>query len=61
MEVEGLGLRELQEKIEIECITRALAESRGNITRAAEILKMKRPRLSQLIKEHGIAPWTGNK
>jgi DNA-binding NtrC family response regulator len=53
---EGIGLRELQEKIEIECITRALNESRGNITKAAELLKMKRPRLSQLIKEYGIAP-----
>ncbi len=52
---EGLGLRELQERIEIECITRALAEARGNITRAAELLKMKRPRLSQLIKEYGIS------
>jgi transcriptional regulator with GAF, ATPase, and Fis domain len=52
---EGIGLRELQQKIEIECITRALAETRGNITKAAELLKMKRPRLSQLIKEYGIA------
>ncbi|MSP59666.1 MAG: tetratricopeptide repeat protein [Myxococcales bacterium] len=52
---EGIGLRELQEKIEIECITRALHEARGNITRAAELLKMKRPRLSQLIKEYRIA------
>ncbi len=52
---EGVGLRGLQERIEIECITRALAESRGNITKAADMLKMKRPRLSQLIKEYGIA------
>src|SRR5262249_33370345 len=51
---EGIGLRELQEKIEIECITRALTEAHGNITRAAVLLKMKRPRLSQLIKEYGI-------
>jgi len=56
MGAERIGLRQLQEKIEIECITRALAESGGNITRAAELLKMKRPRLSQLIKEHGITP-----
>ena len=54
MESEGIGLRELQSRIEIECITRALQESGGNITRAAELLKMKRPRLSQLIKEYGI-------
>jgi DNA-binding NtrC family response regulator/tetratricopeptide (TPR) repeat protein len=51
----GLSLRELKRRIELECITRALADSGGNITRAAEKLGMKRPRLSQLIKEHGIA------
>jgi DNA-binding NtrC family response regulator len=50
----GLGLRELKRRIEKELITRALAEAGGNITRAAEILRMKRPRLSQLLKEHGI-------
>jgi sigma-54 specific flagellar transcriptional regulator A len=55
MGAEGIGLRELQQKIEIECIKRALAETRGNITKAAELLRMKRPRLSQLIKEYGIA------
>ena len=55
MNSEGIGLRELQEQIERECITRALAEAGGNITRAADLLKMKRPRLSQLIKEYGIA------
>jgi DNA-binding NtrC family response regulator/tetratricopeptide (TPR) repeat protein len=50
----GISLRELKRKIELECITRALAEAGGNITRAAEKLGMKRPRLSQLLKEHGI-------
>jgi DNA-binding NtrC family response regulator len=50
----GISLRELKRKIELECITRALAETGGNITRAAEKLGMKRPRLSQLLKEHGI-------
>ncbi len=52
----GISLRELKRKIELECITRALAETGGNITRAAERLGMKRPRLSQLLKEHGITP-----
>jgi DNA-binding NtrC family response regulator len=51
----GLSLKDLKRRIELECITRALADSRGNITRAAERLGMKRPRLSQLLKEHGIA------
>jgi sigma-54 specific flagellar transcriptional regulator A len=52
---QGLPLRDLQRRIEVECIARALAESGGNITAAAQRLGMKRPRLSQLIKEHGIA------
>ena len=51
----GLSLRELKREIERQCIVRALADAGGNITRAAEILRMKRPRLSQLLKEHGIA------
>ena len=52
---EGLSLKELKTRIEIECIQEALARAGGNITRAAELLGMKRPRLSQLIKEHGLA------
>ena len=51
---EGLSLKELKTRVEVECIERALAASNGNITRAAEKLGMKRPRLSQLIKEHGL-------
>ncbi|MEO6952214.1 MAG: sigma-54 dependent transcriptional regulator [Polyangia bacterium] len=51
---EGLSLKELKTRVEIECIERAVSESRGNITKAAELLGMKRPRLSQLIKEHRI-------
>ncbi len=51
---EGLSLKELKTRIEIECITEALGRAHGNITRAADLLGMKRPRLSQLIKEHGI-------
>jgi transcriptional regulator with GAF, ATPase, and Fis domain len=51
----GWSLKEYKKHIEVECITSALAEASGNITRAAELLGMKRPRLSQLIKEHGIA------
>ena len=40
---------ELKKRIEFEAIGRALRASNGNITRAAERLGMKRPRLSQII------------
>jgi transcriptional regulator with GAF, ATPase, and Fis domain len=40
--------------IERECIARALGEAGGNITRAATLLGMKRPRLSQLVKQYGL-------
>jgi len=52
---EGLSLKEYKTRIEQECIREALAEAGGNITRAAKLLGMKRPRLSQLIKEYGLA------
>jgi DNA-binding NtrC family response regulator/tetratricopeptide (TPR) repeat protein len=51
----GWSLKEYKKRIEVDCIREALREAEGNITRAAELLGMKRPRLSQLIKEHGIA------
>jgi DNA-binding NtrC family response regulator/predicted ATPase len=51
---EKLSLKELKTRIEIECITEALGRAHGNITKAAELLGMKRPRLSQLIKEHEL-------
>jgi len=35
-------------------IAQVLERMGGNITRAAQLLKMKRPRLSQLLKEHGM-------
>jgi DNA-binding NtrC family response regulator len=49
-------LRELKRRVELECITRAMADAGGNITRAAELLGMKRPRLSQVLREHGVVP-----
>ncbi|MBL8720481.1 MAG: sigma 54-interacting transcriptional regulator [Myxococcales bacterium] len=52
---DGEALPELKRRIERECIARALAESDQNITAAARILGMKRPRLSQLVKQHGLA------
>jgi transcriptional regulator with GAF, ATPase, and Fis domain len=51
----GVGLFELKRMIERDCIARALAETRGNITAAAALLGMKRPRLSQLVKHYGLS------
>ena len=50
------SLLEMKKVIERECIIRALSETDGNITRAAELLGMKRPRLSQLVKQYGLTP-----
>jgi DNA-binding NtrC family response regulator len=51
----GTSLPDLRRQVERECIVRALAETGGNITRAAALLGMKRPRLSQLAKEYGMS------
>jgi transcriptional regulator with GAF, ATPase, and Fis domain len=51
----GTSLPDIKRQIERDCIARALAETRGNITRAASLLGMKRPRLSQLVKQYGLA------
>ncbi len=48
-------LSDMKRQIERDCIARALAETKGNITRAAALLGMKRPRLSQLVKQYGLA------
>jgi DNA-binding NtrC family response regulator len=50
----GTSLGDLKRRIERDCIERALGETGGNITRAAALLGMKRPRLSQLVKQHGL-------
>ena len=50
----GVSLSDMKRLIEHDCIERALAESGGNITRAATLLGMKRPRLSQLVKQYGF-------
>jgi DNA-binding NtrC family response regulator len=50
----GVSLSDLKRDIERECIARALSETGGNITRAAGLLGMKRPRLSQLVKQYGF-------
>jgi DNA-binding NtrC family response regulator len=50
----GTSLGDLKHRLEQECISRALAEAGGNITRAAALLGMKRPRLSQLVKQYQL-------
>ena len=50
-----MSLHDLKRQIERECVTRALHDSNGNITRAAELLGMKRPRVSQLVKQYGLS------
>ncbi|MBI2894087.1 MAG: sigma 54-interacting transcriptional regulator [Deltaproteobacteria bacterium] len=56
-----VSLRDLKRDIERECIGRALAQTRGNITKAAALLGMKRPRLSQLIKQYGLSAAEGGR
>jgi transcriptional regulator with GAF, ATPase, and Fis domain len=51
----AVSLSDMKRQIERDCIARALAETKGNITRAAALLGMKRPRLSQLVKQYGLA------
>ena len=51
----SVSLADMKRQIERDCIARALAETKGNITRAATLLGMKRPRLSQLVKQYGLA------
>ena len=34
---------------------RALEDSKGNITHAADLLGMTRPRVSQLVKQYGLS------
>jgi sigma-54 specific flagellar transcriptional regulator A len=46
---EGLALGDLKRRIEFEAIANAMRQTGGNITRAAAMLKMKRPRLSQIV------------
>jgi DNA-binding NtrC family response regulator len=48
---EGVSLPELKRTIERTCIERALEEAGGNITQAARLLGMKRPRVSQLVNQ----------
>jgi transcriptional regulator with GAF, ATPase, and Fis domain len=51
----AVSLPQFKKEIERRCIVEALRASKGNITRAAGLLGMKRPRLSQLVKYYGIS------
>jgi transcriptional regulator with GAF, ATPase, and Fis domain/tetratricopeptide (TPR) repeat protein len=51
----AVSLSDMKRRIERDCIAMALAETKGNITRAAALLGMKRPRLSQLVKQYGLS------
>ncbi|MFO0627030.1 MAG: sigma 54-interacting transcriptional regulator [Polyangiales bacterium] len=51
----GVSLFDMRRELERGCIAHALTESGGNITRAAALLGMKRPRLTQLVREYGLA------
>jgi sigma-54 specific flagellar transcriptional regulator A len=51
----AVSLSDMKRQIERDCIARALDETKGNITRAATLLGMKRPRLSQLVKQYGLS------
>src|SRR4029077_15928064 len=51
----GVSLPDMKRRIERDCIARALAETKGNISRAAALLGMKRPLLSQLVKQYGLS------
>ena len=51
----AISLSDMKRQIERDCIARALSETKGNITKAAALLGMKRPRLSQLVKQYGLA------
>ncbi|MFT7622529.1 MAG: DNA-binding NtrC family response regulator/tetratricopeptide (TPR) repeat protein, partial [Myxococcota bacterium] len=51
---EGFDLNDAKRDLEIACIRKALRQTDGNITKAAALLGMKRPRLSQKIKEYRL-------
>jgi tetratricopeptide (TPR) repeat protein len=51
---EGISLSELKERIERNCIEQAMIMTSGNISKAASLLGMKRPRLSQLVKQYKL-------
>ena len=57
---QNLSLREAKEKMERDLVKRALRESGGNISRAAEMLGMQRPNLYRKMREFGLHPGLGD-
>lgn len=50
-----MSLTEAKKELERACLAQALGETGGNITKAAALLGMKRPRVSQLAKQYGLS------
>jgi DNA-binding NtrC family response regulator len=50
----GLSLFDARREMEVALIREALGQTGGNISAAAQLLGMKRPRLSQLVKEYEL-------
>ena len=55
-----LSLVEAKKRLEKDAAEAALSRTGGNITRAAELLGLTRPRLSQIVKEHGLLKKPGH-
>jgi two-component system, NtrC family, response regulator len=51
----SLDLRDARRRAEREAIEMALAQSEGNISKAAKLLGVSRPTLYDLVQEHGVA------
>jgi two-component system NtrC family response regulator len=52
----SLNLREARQRVERETIEIALSQSKGNISKAANLLGVSRPTLYDLLDEHGLSP-----
>ncbi len=48
------GLDELKEEVERILVTKTLLETGGNISQAARLLKISRPRLYDLMSQYGL-------
>jgi two-component system, NtrC family, response regulator len=51
---EGMGLKEARESLEKELLSKALARSGGNLTKAAQELGVSRPTLYDLMEKFGV-------
>jgi two-component system NtrC family response regulator len=53
-EPEPLNLKEVRERAETEALRRALAQTKGNISRTAKLLGISRPTLYDLMRQHNL-------